>query len=285
MRGPALLLLPLLVACGACADPAPSPEQKEPPLPLVLDRTDLSLVGEAAETISLDDGAFRGLVAAALGELPMLPPAHRGGRLDVVGVLEPSPADAEGAIAGDARLTLEARIRARGLGEPVTTGVAAIGSGSDRGAVTRLLERALVDLARGIRSQVDLLGAGEERLILALDSAEPDEQILAARLLAERRARRAVPALGRMLEDPRPDVAEAAAGAMAAIADPTAVPFLIRAVRRGDLRSEVRAIEAMAVIGGAEAEAYLEMTAVGHEVAEVRGISEAALRRLRSRPR
>ena len=282
MRGPLLLLLPFLAAGGACTGSAPPKLAEEPPTRLTLDRTDLSIIGEAAEAYAFDDGAFHLLVATALGELPMLPPALRDGRLDVVGVLEPAPVGPEGAIAGDARLTLEARIRARGLGEPVTSGVAAVGSGGDRAAVTRLLERALADLDHGLRTAAGLLGAGEERLILALDSAEPDEQILAARLLSERRARAAVPALGRMLEDPRPDVAEAAAGAMAAIGAPEAVPLLIRAIRRGDLRSEVRAIEAMAAIGGAEAEAYLEMTAVGHEVPEVRRLSEAALRRLRT---
>ena len=44
-----------------------------------------------------------------------------------------------------------------------------------------------------------------------------------------------------------------------------------------------RVIEALGRIGGTEAEAYLEMTAGGHEVPEVRRISAAALARLRGR--
>jgi hypothetical protein len=284
MRGLSLLLLPLFTVGGSCTGSAPPQAAQEAPVPLALDRTDLSIIGDAARVDTLDEGLFRRLVAAALGEPPLLllPPTLRDGRLDVVGVLEPLPPGEPGAADGDARLTLEARLRARGLLEPVTTGVAAVGSGGDGAALRRLLERALADLNRGLRAAVGLLGAGEERLILALDSAEPDEQLLAARLLSEHRSRAAVPALGRLLEDPRPDVAEAAAGALAVIGDPAAVPLVIRAIRRGDLRSEVRAIEVMAAIGGAEAEAYLEMAAVGHEVEEVRRLSGTALGRLRS---
>lgn len=281
MRCPLPLLFGLLVACGGDRDDAPPAGSAGPPVPLRLERTAISVAGDAAIAGALDDALFGGMVVAALREPPALPPAWPDGRLDVVGVLEPVPEGTAGAAPGDARLTLEARIRARGLGDPVTAGVVALGSAGDREAVTRLLERALADLARGVRAQVALLHAGEERQVLALDSPEPDEQILAARLLSRRRSRAAVPALGRMLEDPRPHVAEAAAEALAVIGDPAAVPLLIGAIRRGDLRSEVRAIEALAAIGGAEAEAYLEMTALGHEVEEVRRISEAALGRLR----
>ena len=48
-----------------------------------------------------------------------------------------------------------------------------------------------------------------------------------------------------------------------------------------DLRSEVRAIEAMGRIGGEEAEAYLEMTAVGHEVPEVQALSKDLLKKMK----
>jgi hypothetical protein len=54
-------------------------------------------------------------------------------------------------------------------------------------------------------------------------------------------------------------------------------------MRRRDLRSEVRAIEAMGHLGGAEAEAYLEMTAVGHEVPEVRILSKRLLQKISDR--
>ena len=89
--------------------------------------------------------------------------------------------------------------------------------------------------------------------------------------------------IGKLLSDPRPEVAEVAAQSLAEIGDERAVPVLIKSIERGDLRSQVRAIEAMAVIGGEEAEAYLEMTAKGHEIEEVRTLSFAALKKIRSK--
>ena len=120
--------------------------------------------------------------------------------------------------------------------------------------------------------------AGLFRLLLQI--AFPDEQLFALRLLGLRKAREAVPAIGRLLEDPRIQVVEAAAEVLAEIGDERAVPFLVQGMRRRDLRSEVRAIEAMGSIGGKEAEAYLEMTAVGHEVPEVRALSKNLLKQM-----
>jgi HEAT repeat protein len=101
--------------------------------------------------------------------------------------------------------------------------------------------------------------------------------------LGQRKVRAAVPAIGDLLDDPREQVVEAAAEALAEIGDEKAVPFLVKGMRRWDLRSEVRAIEAMGHIGGEEAEAYLEMTAIGHEVPEVRILSKSLLQKLSDR--
>ena len=79
------------------------------------------------------------------------------------------------------------------------------------------------------------------------------------------------------------EVAEAAAVALGDMGDESAVPVLIQSMDPRSLRSEVRAIEAMARIGGKEARAYLEMTAEGHENSEVRELSEGALQRMRKK--
>jgi HEAT repeat protein len=106
--------------------------------------------------------------------------------------------------------------------------------------------------------------------------------VLALSLLGAAKTRVAIPAIGLVLKDPRERVAESAADALVAIGDESAVPILIGAIRRNDVRSEVRAIEAISRIGGKEARAYLEMTAFGHENSEVRALSQNALARMPS---
>jgi hypothetical protein len=218
--------------------------------------------------------SVRGLVAG----LPRLPGWAGEGVLHADATLD---VEDDGKGTGEGRIVLTARLKAPGLGFPVRADVVATGPASRREARALLVEKAVADAGKAMTDLARLLGAGEVELGLALSSPEPDVQILALRLLARLKAKGEIEPIAALLGDPREPVAEAAADALAAISDARAVPLLIRSVRRGDLRSEVRAIEAMGRIGGSEAEAYLEMTAQGHEVPEVRVISRAMLDKLR----
>ncbi len=242
-----------------------------------LERTDLSVTGGL--DAGVDSAGFRRAVHEAIGDSLAMPAPYGTGRLSVVGLLEPAAGGA-----GQGEIVVEARLRADGLEAPVTAAVAAEGSASNPSEARELVEKTLRDLSRAVREMLALLGGGTRDRIRGLDSPEPDLQILAARLLADERAKEAVPALGEMAADPRPHVAEAAAEALARIGEESAVPLLIGSIRRGDLRSEVRAVEALGRIGGEEAEAYLEMVAGGHQVEEVRRIARDALQRRRKNP-
>ena len=284
----ALLAAAPLAGCSGSDEPATPSERTVPAARLALDETDLSAPGVPAAP---SEERFRALVTAALGEPPSLPGEVAPGELDVVAVLEPAPA-AEvadgrapdgGARASAFAIVLEARIGVCGFAEPITAGVMAVGPAGDAAKAERLIANGLADLARAVRAHVELLGADRERVVRALHSAEADEQLLAIRLLRRARDARAVDAIASLLGDPRPHVAEAAAEAVGELGDASAVPLLVGSIRRGDLRSEVRALEAIARIGGPEAEAYVEMVAGGHEIGERRRMAADLLERMRAR--
>ncbi|MDD5307115.1 MAG: HEAT repeat domain-containing protein [Deltaproteobacteria bacterium] len=219
------------------------------------------------------DARFKDLVRGLAAKLPALPDWAGEGSLHVDGNLEVEK--------GEGRIVLAVRLKAPGLGFPVRADVAASGPAGDDGARALLIEKGMADAGKAMTELARLLAAREAELTKALQSPEPDVQILALRLLVRVKARGAIEPVAALIGDPRAPVAEAAADALAGIGDERAVPLLIRSIRRGDLRSEVRAIEAMGRIGGTEAEAYLEMTAQGHEVPEVRAVSRGMLEKLR----
>lgn len=219
---------------------------------------------------ALDEPAFASLAEAAGRRVAL--PAGWSGDLLVSGELR--------AAGGAGELVIRARLRLAGVEAAIEPGVAATIRCPDAASAEAAVERALSDLAVALGELCAIAAASPDRWIEALGSAEPDEQVLALDLIGTSKLARAVPAAARLLGDPRERVAEAAAEALARIGDRAAVPLIIRAVDPKNLRSEVRAIEAIGRIGGPEARAYLEMTATGHEVAEVRALSSDLLTRM-----
>jgi hypothetical protein len=225
-----------------------------------------------SEVRYFSESELRKIAEVALGSLPN--PTAKPGKISLKGLL--------GKKGEEHSLVLEARIELNELSEPIEAAVAATGRVRGAREASVLVRKGLEDLAWAAKNLINLTNADAGRLIKALSSAEPDEQILALKLLGTRQAQEAVQAIGRLLGDPRFQVAETAAEALAEIGDERAVPLLIASIQHNDLRSEVRAIEAMGVIGGKEAEAYLEMTANGHEIPEVRSLSKSLLKQLRA---
>jgi hypothetical protein len=227
-----------------------------------------------------DAAGFEAALAAAIARLPRFPARSQAGatpRVDVTGMWD--------AADGEAALRIEAKLKGVDARVPILAAIVATGRAADAAAAAELARRGADDLGKALAAMFVLYGAGEAAWIRALGAAEPDEQVLALALLGDGKCRGAVPAIGAVLDDPRERVAEAAADALVAIGDEAAVPILIGAIRRNDVRSEVRAIEAISRIGGTEARAYLEMTAIGHEIPEVRALSLGALERLRRLPK
>ncbi len=226
-----------------------------------------------ADYHAFSEREFLGFAEGALKNLPL--PPHTQSVLYIKGGLD--------IVDGKGTLILEAHMNVPGVPGPIKTGIAALSSVKNEATARAFVEKGVGDLRDAFKGLLMLVNADPDRLIRALDSAEPDEQVLACTLLGKRKVLTAVPAIGKLLDDPREQVVEAAAEALAQIGDEKAVPFLINGMRRRNLRSEVRAIEAMGRIGGQEAEAYLEMTAIGHEVPEVRILSKSLLQKLRNR--
>ena len=210
---------------------------------------------------------FHVLITKSLADLPKV--SDTVDKISVAGVIETNE--------GEGALVLETKIHLKTHMKPFETGIAALGPAGSKEEALSLVNRGISDLSHALSNLLKLVGAPEDVLISALDAAEPDEQLMALRILGHSKVRSAVPAIGKLLTDPRIQVSEAAAEALAQIGDEAAVPILISAIKRYDVRSEVRAIEAMGRIGGDEAKAYLEMTATGHDIPEVRRLSKALL--------
>jgi len=179
-------------------------------------------------------------------------------------------------------LYLDAQAQTDRTDASIKTGIAAEGLATDAAMAKLLVRKSLKDLFAAVGELVALAQSTPAKWIKALQDPEPDMQLLALRLLGKHSIRRGVVPIANLLGDPREQVSEAAAAALGDIGDPAAVPLLIKSIERGNLRSEVRAIEAMGRIGGPEANAYLEMTALGHEVPEVRRLSAMLLKRANS---
>jgi hypothetical protein len=261
----------LAAACGSGG--AGAADSGKAPVAVSLGAVVLAPVAGAAT--APDERAFVANAATMVARLPRFPaPALPGDapRIDVTATWD----DAE----QEAGLRIEAKLKGVDARVPIRAAIVATGRVADAAAAADVVHRGVDDLGKALASMFALYGAREATWIRALDAAEPDEQLLALALLGDAKSRAAVPAIGAVLGDPREQVAEAAADALVAIGDRSAVPLLIASIRRGDVRSEVRAIEAISRLGGKEARAYLEMTAIGHEIPEVRALSLGALERL-----
>ncbi len=180
----------------------------------------------------------------------------------------------------DNLLLITVRLEVKGCAEPVETSLQAA-FGKER-PVPGVVQRGLKDAAYAAAEMVALIGAPPARLIEALSSSEPDIQLFAAKMVGLRKIKGAAEPLCQMLKDPREEAAEAAADALKKTATQKDVPRVIQSIVKRNLRSEVRAMEIIAALGGNEAEAYLEMTSLGHEIPEVQSISQSLLRIMRS---
>ncbi|MDJ0765026.1 MAG: HEAT repeat domain-containing protein [Myxococcota bacterium] len=262
-----MVLYPIIVAAvvtrlAACGDRSKPATQ--------IELGTVQWTGMDSQSSILSTEAFKSLAKEALADISA--PGNRATEVKIAGHLETDE--------GNGALTLEAYADVAQLKIPVKAAVVATGSADSPSSVKDLVKKGLADLSRAVSNLLKLVDAPPDALVRALDSAEPDEQIFALHLIGQRRIPGAIKAIGRRLDDPRAPVAEAAAETLGLLGDASAVPLLIASIKRHNLRSEVRAIEAMGRIGGKEARAYLEMTATGHEIEEVRRLSEHLLKQL-----
>jgi len=255
--------------CLACGERGKSAEGTAVPSPLVLHAVHWRMKSDSAVEITRDAferAAMNGLRTVVVQRLGV-ERAVLNGELEIQD--------------GSGVLVLDARIQTNILNFPIETTLMATSAVNSRGEADNLVDKGVLDLASALKELVRVAEAGKKAWAQGLHSSEMDVQLLSVRLLGRAKEKSAVVSLAALLSDPRERVAEAAAEALVEIGDSRAVSSIIKSIKRWDLRSEVRAIETIGRIGGEEAEAYLEMTAVGHEIEEVRRLSGDLLKALR----
>jgi hypothetical protein len=296
-----------LVACHRTASPKPAPAA--PPPPPVLGTIDVQLAspdqGEAPPPI--DPQVVRGAVRAHLLGTGLFSTASgnaaAAARADVV--VRVAAETVEVASAGEARARVWISLTSRPPEAPGAFSVAVDGAGSERypirssaGAARRRGPRdagappapGAVETAVVLRVAGDLIDgfAARRRLhdgpaaavhaALIADAGElRDEAIRAA---GERKLQDEAPALLRLLDDPDERTRDAALGALIAIGDRRAVSVLTRSRSLRDRREMRKIIEAVAILGGQEADDYLSFVAASHDDDDIRAAAATARERM-----
>jgi hypothetical protein len=154
----------------------------------------------------------------------------------------------------------------------------------DRAALlNRLVVRIGGDLIDGYvaRRQLDHGPPAVVHAALEADGGELRDE--AIRAVGERRLRDEAPILLKLLNDPQEPTRDAALGALIALGDRRAVTELTRTRSLRDRREMRKIIEAIAILGGQEAEEYLSFVAATHDDDEIRAAASAAHARLQRR--
>jgi hypothetical protein len=138
------------------------------------------------------------------------------------------------------------------------------------------LDAALREAVASLEAQLDARNKSDEALIKDLAATEPHIRKYAIRVLADRRTLAAVPHLIARLQDPDPDVASHAVGALIAIGDRRAVSPLIEMTRHRRPEDAGRILYAIASLGGPEAEAFLFTLESGAPDEETRRAAKGA---------
>jgi hypothetical protein len=187
--------------------------------------------------------------------------------------VESRPSDAPGALAFD----LE------GAGaKPYQTGARA--PKVDRQEVFRTLVLRLAgDLLDGyvVRRRLQEGPPSAVHAALMADGGELRQE--AIRAVGERKLREEAPELLKLLSDPDEPTRDAALGALIALGDRRAVTELTRTRSLRDRREMRKIIEAIAMLGGDEADDYLSFVAATHDDDEIRAEAAAARARLQRR--
>jgi hypothetical protein len=138
------------------------------------------------------------------------------------------------------------------------------------------LDAAMREAVVALRDQIDARRKTDPQLIADLSSADPRVRDYAIRVLADRRSPAAVPQLIARLQDPNPDVARRAAGALTAVGDRRAVRPLIELTRKRRPEDVGPILYALGSLGGSEAEAFLFTLESGSPDEEIRRAAQGA---------
>lgn len=166
--------------------------------------------------------------------------------------------------------------------KPARKGVA--GRTPDRAAIlNRLVLRIAGDLIDGYVTRHELERGPPALVHAALQADGGELRDDAIRAVGERKLRDEVPTLLKLLSDPEERTRDAALGALIALGDRRAVTELTRTRSLRDRHEMRKMIEAIAILGGQEADQYLSFVAATHDDDEIRAEATAARARLQRR--
>jgi hypothetical protein len=152
-----------------------------------------------------------------------------------------------------------------------------------RAAFRRLAERTVEDLLLAFVTRQKLWQGNSAEIAAALQSAEGDVRVEALRIVAARSLREEIPTVLRLLLDEDENVRDAALGTLVALREQGTVKVLAESRQMRDAREMRKILDAIATLGGREAQEYLSFVAETHDDEEIRDMAKAAMNRLERR--
>jgi hypothetical protein len=149
-----------------------------------------------------------------------------------------------------------------------------------RTAFQRLVERTVEDLLQAYVARQKLWESGTREIDFALKSSDNDLRVEAMRIVIARSLREEIPTVLRLLSDEDENVRDAALGALVALRERSAVKVLAGSRQMRDAREMRKILDAIATLGGREAQEYLSFVAETHDDEEIRRMAKEAMERL-----
>ena len=146
-----------------------------------------------------------------------------------------------------------------------------------RAAFQRLAERTVEDLLRAYVTRQMLWEGNVREIATALQSTDNELRVEALRIVAARNLREVSSAVLRLLSDEDENVRDAALGTLVALGERGAVKVLAESRQMRDAREMRKILDAIATLGGREAQEYLSFVAETHDDEEIRGMAKEAL--------
>jgi len=152
-----------------------------------------------------------------------------------------------------------------------------------RAAFQRLAERTVQDLLLAYVTRQKLWEESAQEIARALQSADNELRVEALHIVAARDLRDAIPTVLLLLSDEDENVRDAALGTLVALRERGAVKVLAASRQMRDAREMRKILDAIASLGGREAQEYLSFVAETHDDEEIRDMAKEAMERLSRR--
>jgi HEAT repeat protein len=152
-----------------------------------------------------------------------------------------------------------------------------------RVAFQRLAERTVEDLLLAYVARQKLWEGSAREIDLTLKSSDNDLRVEAVRIVAARSLREEIPTVLSLLSDEDENVRDAALGALVVLRERGAVKVLAESRQMRDAREMRKILDAIATLGGREAQEYLGFVAETHDDEEIRRMAKEAMERLMRR--